>query len=130
MTVSIMSHLVGILKKTGWKSCQDLSLSSDHAGSGKERSEYSDLALARDYENYQEIIENIKTRPRLPLPPAARQRTRGRERTNKRRKNISWRDNTSRASSLDHLAVMRKCLSPARSYHVFQTFGLKLMQFL
>ena len=106
-----MSHLVGILKKTGWKSCQDLS--SDTAGSGKERSEYSDLALARDYENYQEIIENIKTRPRLPLPPAARQRTRERERTNKKRKNISWRDKTSRASSLDHLAVMRKCLSPA-----------------
>ena len=109
VTVSIMSHLVGILKKTGWKSCQDLS--SDQAGSGKERSEYSDLVLARHYENYREIVENIKTRPRLPLPPAELEGRR--RRNNKKRKNISWRDrNPSRAASLDHLANMRKCLCP------------------
>ena len=95
-----MSHLVSILKKTGWKSCQDLS--SESAGSGRERSEYSNLALARHHDNYQEILENIKTRPRLPLPPVAQQR-----------KNIRWRDNlSSRTSSLNHLATMRKCSEP------------------
>ena len=104
-----MSHLVSILKKTGWKSCQDLR--SDPTGSGRERSEYSDLALARHYENYQEILENIKTRPRLPLPPAGQQRLRLRRKNV--RKNIRWRDSdSSRASSLDHLASMRKCSPP------------------
>ena len=98
-----MSQLVSILKKSGWKSCNDLS--SDQAGSGRERSEYSDLVLSRHYENYQEILENIKTRPRLPLPPAAQQRLRGR--------NITWRDSdSSRANSLDQLATMRECPGP------------------
>ena len=68
--------LVSILKKTDWKSCQDVSRRP------KERSEYSDQVLAQHYENYREIIENIKTRPRLPLPPVTS--------FNIKRKSITW----------------------------------------
>ena len=85
--------LVGILKKTGWKSSQDLT--SHSARRRKERSEYSDQALAQHYENYREIIENIKTRPRLPLPPVSR-------------RNITWSEaNLQRAASFDHLDTRR-----------------------
>ena len=88
--------LVSILKKTDWKSCQDVSRRP------KERSEYSDQVLAQHYENYREIIENIKTRPRLPLPPVTS--------FNIKRKSITWSEaSLKRAASCDQLAAMRRC---------------------
>ena len=85
--------LVSILKKTGWQS--SLNLTSHQARRRRERSEYSDQALAQHYENYREIIENIKTRPRLPLPPVSR-------------RNITWgEDNLQRAASFDQLDTRR-----------------------
>ena len=87
--------LVSILKKTDWKSCQDVSRRP------KERSEYSDQVLAQHYENYREIIENIKTRPRLPLPPVTT--------FNIKRKSITWSEaSLKRAASCDHLETMRR----------------------
>ena len=83
------------------------------------RSEYSDHVLAQHYTNYLDIIENIRTRPRLPSPESPpmlmvqdcnKQRTRRR----KSKKKLRWSDaNMSRSKSHDHLDNMRsscKCV--------------------
>ena len=78
----------------------------------KRRSEYSDLVLAEQFPDHEEILEKIKVRPRL-ASPAPREVTRmtsrpSMRRVKRRQKRLRWSDaGMGRSVSSDHLANMR-----------------------
>ena len=74
------------------------------------RSEYSDMMLAEQFTNPQEILDKIRVRPRLASPsPVRPEVTRQSVRRVKRRqKRLRWSDaSMARSASSDHLATMR-----------------------
>ena len=74
------------------------------------RSEYSDMVLAEQFTNPQEILDKIRVRPRLASPsPVRPEVTRQSVRRVKRRqKRLRWSDaSMARSASSDHLATMR-----------------------
>lgn len=95
-----MTPVIGILKR----SRNDVT-----SRTPRPRSLYSDMVLAEQYTNYLEIIDNIKTRPRMPSP------------VNSRSKAVRWSDRTNmaRSASFDHLLTMREaCQCSCDTAHI------------
>ena len=97
--------VMGILRKSNI---------GDHREMRRVRSEYSDMVLAEQFTNHQEILDKIRVRPRLaspsPLTPEVmRQSVR---RVKRRQKRLRWSDaSMARSASSEHLAAMRSsCL--------------------
>ena len=97
---------------------EDTPISILKRGGARTRSEYSDHVLAQHYVNYLDIIENIRTRPRLPSPPLMLKDGNQPRARRQKKKKLRWSDaNMSRSKSHDHLANMRsscKCVCDNR----------------
>ena len=79
----------------------------DHREMRRARSEYSDMVLAEQFTNHQEILEKIRVRPRLASPVSEVTRPSVR-RVKRRQKRLRWSDaSMARSASSDHLASMR-----------------------